>query len=71
MQHANLREQRAQIFLDAEYQPKFIHVKGTDNTGADGLSRLPMDDKVPPASMKSLMAIDNLDHSNDDFPVDV
>jgi uncharacterized protein YhbP (UPF0306 family) len=31
-QHANLREQRAQIFLDAEYQPKFIHVKGTDNT---------------------------------------
>ena len=37
-QHANLREQRARFFLDAEYQPKFIHVKGTDNTGVDGLS---------------------------------
>jgi len=70
-QHANLREQRAQFFLDAEYQPKFIHVKGTDNTGADGLSQLPMDDEVPPASMQSLMAIDNLDRSNDDFLVDM
>ncbi len=70
-QHVNLREQRAQIFLDAEYQPKFIHVKGTDNTGADGLSRLLMDDEVPPARMQSLMAIDNLDRSNDEFPVDM
>jgi len=70
-QHANLREQRARIFLDAEYQPKFIHVKGTDNTGVDGLSQLPMDDEIPPASMKSLMAIDNLDRSNDNFPVDM
>ncbi len=30
-----------------------------------------MDDEIPPASMKSLMAIDNLDRSNDDFPVDM
>ena len=37
-QHANLWEQRARIFLNAEYQPKFIYVKSTDNTGANGLS---------------------------------
>jgi len=30
-----------------------------------------MDDEVPPASMKSLMAINNLDRLNDDFPVDM
>lgn len=70
-QHANLREQRARIFLDAEYQPKFIHVKGTNNTGADGLSRLPMDDVVPSTAMQSLMTINNLDRSNYDFPVDM
>ena len=70
-QHANLLKQRAQIFLDAEYQPKFIHVKGTDNTGADGLSRLPMMDNVPQASMQSLMSLNNLDPWNDDFPIDM
>ena len=48
-----------------------MHVKGTDNTGADGLSQLPMMDYVPQASMKSLMSLNNLDRSNDDFPVDM
>ncbi len=70
-QHTNLRKQRARIFLNAEYQPKFIHVKGTDNTGADGLSRLPMADDVPQTSMQSLMAINNLDRLNEDFPIDM
>jgi hypothetical protein len=70
-QHANLREQRVRIFLDAEYQPKCIRVKGTDNTGADGLSQLPMMDNVPQASMQSLLSLNNLDCSNDDFPIDM
>jgi len=70
-QHANLGEQRATNFLDAEYQPKFIHVRGTDNTGADSLSRLPMMDDVPQASMHSLMSLNNLDRLNDDFPIDM
>ncbi len=70
-QHANLGKQQARIFLDAEYQPKFIHVKGTDNMCADGLSQLPMMDGVPQASMQSLMSLNNLDHSNDDFPIDM
>jgi hypothetical protein len=70
-QHTNLHEQQARIFLDAEYQPKFIHIKGTDNMGADGLSRLPMMDNVPQASMQSLMSLNNLDHSNDDFLIDM
>jgi hypothetical protein len=43
--HANLWEQRARIFLDAEFAPTFVHIKGTDNTAADGLSRLPMADE--------------------------
>jgi hypothetical protein len=71
MQHANLRKQQARIFLDAEYQPKFIHVKGTDNTGADGLSQLPLMDNIPQASMQSLMSLNNLDRLNDDFPIDM
>ncbi len=39
--------------------------------GADGLSRLPMMDNVPQASMQSLMSLNNLDRSYDDFPIDM
>ncbi len=37
--HVNLREQRTRILLDSEWGAMFVHIKGTDNTAADGLSR--------------------------------
>ena len=46
-QHVNLQEQRARIFLDAEFAPTFFHISGVDNTGANGLSRLPMAEETP------------------------
>ncbi len=58
-------------FLMPNTRQGFFHVKGTDNTDADGLSRLPMMDGVPQASMQSLMSLNNLDRSNDDFPIDM
>ncbi len=36
--HVVLREQHARIFMDAEFAPTLVHIKGTDNTAADGLS---------------------------------
>jgi hypothetical protein len=33
--HVNLREQRTRIFLDEEFAPIFVHIKGTDNTCAN------------------------------------
>jgi hypothetical protein len=74
-QHENLREMRARIFLDSEFAPTFIHIKGTDNTAADGLSRLPMtDDDNQPAIAPEMFAIlhNNLDRDdNDEFPLDM
>jgi hypothetical protein len=70
--HVNLREQRTRIFLDEEFAPTFVHIKGTDNTGADGLSRLLMADEVPTTAKEHLFAISNLDPSvNEDFPLDM
>ncbi len=65
----NLREQRAQIFLDSEYTPTFVHIEGTDTTAADGLSRLMMADDEPTEVASEIFAIlqNNLDReeSND------
>ena len=43
---ANLRVQRQRITMDQEYGVTFEHLPGVDNTGADGLSRLPMYDTI-------------------------
>jgi hypothetical protein len=45
--HVNLRQQRAQILLDSEFAATFVHIKGTDNTAADSLSRLEMSNDKP------------------------
>ncbi len=69
--HANLREQCARIFLDAKFAPTFVHIKGMDNTAADGLSRLPMADNAPTEITKDIFAIfpNNLNREeNSDFP---
>jgi hypothetical protein len=59
--HINLREQGAQIFPDSEFTPTFFHINGEDNTGADGLSWLPMVDKTPLKIANSIFAISSLD----------
>ncbi len=64
-QHLNLRETRT-VFLDYIFAPTFIHIKGMDNTAADGLSGLlPMadDDNNPPVIAGNIFAIlqNNLD----------
>ncbi len=70
--HANLREQRTRIFLDAEFAPTFVHIAGKENTGADGLSRLPMLEHAPAGTTDYLFAISNLDRNvNHDFPLDM
>ncbi len=63
-QHVNLREQRARIFLDAEFAPTFHHISGVDNTGADGLSRLPMAEETPIHVAQTLFAISTLDRDD-------
>ena len=75
-QHANIREMRARIFLDSEFAPSFIHIKGTDNTVADGLSRLLMmdDSDNPPELAPEIFAIlqNNLNRDdNNKFPLNM
>jgi hypothetical protein len=74
--HTNLREQRARIFLDSEFAPTFVHIKGENNTAADGLSWLPMaDDDYATDITREIFAIiqNNLDRedSGSDFPLDM
>lgn len=72
--HVNLREQRTQILLDVEYGAPFVHIKGVDNTAADGLSHLEMTEGEP-TEMHDLFAIsmlNNLDkEDSDNFPLDM
>lgn len=37
-----------------EFGPKIVYIKGTDNTAADALSRLPRDDDSTPAEVYSI-----------------
>ncbi len=70
--HVNLGEQRTRIFLEQEFAPTFVHIAGADNTGADGLSRLPMLDQVPAETTQHLFAISNLNRNiSYDFPLDM
>ena len=67
---------REQIFLDSEFAPSFIHIKGTDNTAAGGLSRLQMTDDCnnPPEIAPEIFAIlqKNLDRDgNNEFPLNM
>ncbi len=71
--HVNLREQCARFFLDAEIAPTFVHIKGMDNTAAEGLSQLQMADDAPTEIAKDIFAIlpNNIDREeNSDFPLD-
>ena len=71
-QHVNLREQRARIFLDVEFAPTFHHISGIDNTGADGLSRLPMTEETPIRAVQTIFAISTLDRDdNAEFPLNM
>jgi hypothetical protein len=75
--HTNLQEQCAQIFLNAEFQPPFVHTKGTDNMAADGLSQLSMadNDVAINQDFKSsgiFLLVGKLDRKlNNDFPLDM
>jgi hypothetical protein len=74
MVHVNLRQQRAQILLDSEFGATFIHIKGTDNTAADSLSRLEISDDEPTEIANKIFAIlqNNLDREeSNDFPLDM
>ena len=71
----NLREQRTRILLDSEWGATFVHIKGVENTAADGLSRLEMTGGEPTERMMNeLFAIvpNNLDREdNNEFPLDM
>jgi hypothetical protein len=68
--HTNLRVLRQRLTLDQEYGAKFEHLAGELNTGADGLSRLPMTDEIPASSNAEIYAIDELNRdANYDFPL--
>ncbi len=72
MEHVNLREQRALVFLDADFAPTSQHIAVDNNTDTDGLSRLPMADKASARNMHSLFVISHLDRDdNMDFPLDM
>jgi hypothetical protein len=49
--HVNLREQRTRILLDSEWGATFVHIKGVENTAADGLSHLEMTGGEPTETM--------------------
>ncbi len=62
------------IFLDAESAPTFVHIKGTDNTAADGLSPLLMadDDDETKLAGELFVTINHPDRDgNTDFPLDM
>jgi hypothetical protein len=72
--HVNLREQCTRIFLDADFPPTFVHIKGTDNTAADGLSQLPMADNASTEIAKDIFVIlpNNLDwEESSDSPLNM
>ena len=82
--HVNGRVMRQRLELDQTYQAKFYHIAGEENTGADGLSRLPMYDETPALSLlptykeipaparAQVFAIDNLDRENSGhFPMNM
>jgi hypothetical protein len=72
--HVNLKDQRAQNFLDLEFAPTFVYISGEDNTAADGLSRLKMADNEPAEIADKIFVIlqNNLDREeNIDFPLDM
>lgn len=70
--HANLHEQRTQIFLNQEFARTFAHIAGEDNTGADSLSCLPMYNQTPLTALNHVFAICHIDgDTNSDFPLDM
>ena len=82
--HVNGRVLRQRIALDQEYNAKIVHIAGPENTGADGLSRLPMFDEtpalsqltqldeVPAAVTEQLWAINNISQEEIDmFPMNM
>ena len=68
MQHANLCILQHIVAIDQLYQAKFEHIAGTDNAGADGLSRLHMQDLIPNPLLQEIYAIDELDQEANTFP---
>ena len=82
--HTNGRVHRQRLEMDQTYKAKIFHIAGELNTGADGLSRLPMFDETPALSQlpafeeipmktrEQVFAIDNLNPENSDhFPMNM
>ena len=71
--HRNSRVHRQRIELDNEYHAKFQHISGIENTGGDGLSRLPMYDEVQESTRQEIYSIDYLDRDENevDYPLDI
>ena len=68
--HTNLRILRQRITFDQDYGATFIHLAGEQNTGADSLSRLPMNGDVPVKLLNEIYAVDELNSDdNFDFPL--
>ena len=62
--------QRQLIELDQVYGAKWEHVRGVDNPGADGLSRLEHFDEVPSNFVQEVYAVDHLNRDlNHNFPI--
>ncbi len=64
------------IFLDSEFGASFVHISGSKNTVADGLSRPEMADDETPRNdtTQDIFALvpNNLDREeNTDFPLDM
>jgi hypothetical protein len=70
--HTNLHILGQRLTLDQDNGAKFEHLTGELNTGADGLSRLPMTDKIPPNLISEIYSIDDLNNDTHfDFPLAV
>jgi hypothetical protein len=69
-QRANARVERLMILLNEEFGVTFEHIKGEDNTGGDGLSRLAFSDTA--SETDAIFAIQDMDRDkNHMFPLDM
>ncbi len=69
-QHVNARVKRTMILLNKEFGVMIIHIKGKDNTGGEGLSRLTFSEAAPETD--AVFAIQDMDRDeNHMFPLDM
>ncbi len=69
-QRKNARVERTMILLNEEFGVTIEHIKGKDNTGGDGLSRLPFSEAV--SETDAVFAIQDMDRDeNYMFPLNM